>query len=125
MTPLILSENAENVQKSIQSSALEGNIADGNLLEVLQFIEIGRKNGCILIENDRPLALVYFNNGRIIYAATAKGILGRDAVFAVLNMKEGKFRFIIDRKPKTSNVNLSTLEVLMEWTKAVDEANGH
>ena len=125
VTPLILSENAKNVQKSIQSSALEGNIADGNLLEVLQFIEIGRKNGCILIEKEHPLALVYFNNGRIIYAATAKGILGRDAVFAVLNMKEGKFRFIIDRKPKTSNVNLSTLEVLMEWTKAVDEANGH
>lgn len=125
VTPLIISENSKSVQKSIQSSALEGNIADGNLLEVLQFIEIGSKTGCLLIETDRPFGLIYFLNGRIIYAATAQEIIGRDAIFKILNLREGNFRFILNRKPKSSNVNLSTLEILMEWTKAVDEANGH
>jgi hypothetical protein len=125
VTPHLLAVNSQNIQKSIQSSALEGNIADGNLIEVLQFIEIGSKTGCILIETEKPFALIYFLNGRIIYAATSNGIMGRDAIYAVLNLKEGKFRFLVDRKPKSSNVNLSTLEVLMEWTKAVDEAHGH
>lgn len=125
VTPLIKSENSKSVQKSIQSSALQGNIADGNLLEVLQFIEIGSKTGCLLIETDRPFGLIYFMNGRIIYAATAQEIIGKDAVFMILNLKEGNFRFIINRKPKSSNANLSTLEILMEWTKALDEANGH
>lgn len=125
VTPLIISESSKNVQKSMQSSALQGNIADGNLLEVLQFIEIGSKTGCLLIETDRPFGLIYFLNGRIIYAATAQEITGKDAVFMILNLKDGNFRFILNRRPKSSNVNLSTLEILMEWTKAVDEANGH
>ncbi len=125
VTPHLLAVNSQSIQKSIQSSALEGNIADGNLIEVLQYIEIGSKTGCILIEAEKPLALIYFNNGRIIFAATSNGIMGRDAIYSVLNLKEGTFRFLVDRKPKCSNVNLSTLEVLMEWTKAVDEATGH
>jgi len=125
VTPLIKSENSKNLQKSMQSSALQGNIADGNLLEVLQFIEIGNKTGCLLIETDRPFGLIYFLNGRIIYAATAQEIIGKEAVFMILNLKEGTFRFILNRKPKSSNANLSTLEILMEWTKALDEANGH
>lgn len=125
VTPQIAAETTKNVQKSVKSSALEGNIADGNLLEVLQFIEIGSKTGCLLIETDRPFGLIYFQNGRIIYAATAQEIIGRDAIFKILYLKEGKFRFILNRKPKSSNVNLSTLEILMEWTKAVDEAHGH
>ncbi|NLE00649.1 MAG: DUF4388 domain-containing protein, partial [Fibrobacter sp.] len=125
VTPLIISENAKKTRQSTQSSALEGNIADGNLLEVLQFIEIGSKTGCLLIQTDHPYGLIYFMNGRIVYAATAQEITGRDAIFKMLDQKKGTFRFILNRKPKTSNVNLSTLEVLMEWTKAVDEAHGH
>jgi uncharacterized protein YraI len=125
VTPLIISETNRNMQKSVQSSALEGEIGDGNLLEVLQFIEIGRKSGCLLIETDRPFGLIYFTDGRIVYAATAQGILSRDAIFAVLNLKAGKFRFVANKRPKATNLNLSTLEVLMEWTKAVDEAHGN
>lgn len=120
-----LRHDAENIQKSVQSSALAGNIADGNLLEVLQFIEIGSKTGCLLVELERPYAIICFKNGRIIFSATADKIVGRDAIFKVLNLKSGRFRFVLDKKPKESNVNLSTLEVLMEWTKAVDEANSN
>lgn len=125
VTPLMQSESSKNVQKNMQSSALQGNIADGNLLEVLQFIEIGSKTGCLLIETDRPFGLIYFQNGRIVYAATAQEITGKDAVFMILNLKQGNFRFVLNRKPKSSNANLSTLQVLMEWAKALDEANGH
>ncbi|MBN1575826.1 MAG: DUF4388 domain-containing protein [Chitinispirillaceae bacterium] len=125
VTPMLRSTDGDSIQKSIQSSALAGNIADGNLLEVLQFIEIGSKTGCLLIETGQPFAIICFKNGRIIFAATADMITGRDAIFKVLDLKIGKFRFVLDKKPKESNVNLSTLEVLMEWAKAVDEAHRH
>jgi hypothetical protein len=125
VTPLIISETNRNMQKSVQSSALEGEIGDGNLLEVLQFIEIGRRSGCLLIETEHPFGLIYFTDGRIVYAATAKGITSKDAIFTILNLKAGKFRFVTNKRPKVSNINLSTLEVLMEWTKAVDEAHGN
>jgi hypothetical protein len=125
ITPMLRSTIGVNIQKSVQSSALAGNIAEGNLLEVLQFIEIGSKTGCLLVELDKPFAIICFKNGRISFAATANKIIGRDAIFKVLELKKGKFRFVLDKKPKESNVNLSTLEVLMEWTKTIDEAHGH
>jgi SH3-like domain-containing protein len=125
VTPIIISETNKNMQKSVQSSALEGEIGDGNLLEVLQFIEIGRKSGCLLVETDRPFGLIYFTDGRIVYAATAQKVMGKDAIFYILDLKSGKFRFVTDKRPKVTNINLSTLEVLMEWTKALDEAHGN
>lgn len=121
VTPLMLSTGNAEMQKSIQSSALEGEIAGGNLIEVLQYIEAGQKNGCLLIDTGKPFCMIYFNSGRIIYAATSEGLTGREAVFSVLNLKEGKFRFLLNKKPNSSNTDLSTLEVLMSWTKNIDE----
>ncbi len=125
VTPMIRPTDGDSIQKSVQSSALAGDIAAGNLLEVLQFIEIGSKTGCLLVETSHPFAIICFKNGRIIFAATADKIIGREAIFKVLDLKIGKFRFVLDKKPKESNVNLSTLEVLMEWAKTVDEAHRH
>ena len=121
ITPVITSANSGmNVLKSVKSSALEGEVSQTNLIEVLQFIDIGCKTGCMLIECGDPFAILYFYQGRIIYAQ-AQEFTGRDAVFRVLNLNGGKFRFLQNKLPETSNVNLSTLEVLMEWTKALDE----
>jgi len=123
VTPIIVNseQDTKNVQTSVQRCALQGTINGGNLLEVLQFIEIGRKTGCLMVETRGPFGLVYFNNGKIVYAGAAKG-QGVDAVYAILNQPTGKFRFILNKHPKNANLNLSTLSVLMEWTKEKDEA---
>ena len=105
------------------SSALEGKIEDGNLMEVIQFIEIGSKTGCLLIATSTgPFGIIYFMDGRIVYSA-AENAQGKDAVFSILSLKEGQFQFALNKRPKSTNVNMSALEVLMEWTKAADEAS--
>ena len=124
VTPLLVHHEADSpkdLQKGLQRCALEGEIAGGNLLEVLQFIEIGSKTGCLMVETKGPFGLVYFRDGMIIYAAAAKG-QGVEAVYSILNQPFGKFRFITNKQPKTANLNLPTLSVLMEWTKEKDEA---
>jgi uncharacterized protein YraI len=126
VTPAVIkAEKTTTIQKSVKSAALEGDLGGGNLLEVLQFVEIGSKSGCLMVEVNEPFGIVYFVQGRIVYATAPNGIIGREAVFAILNLKTGKFRFMLDKMPKMTNVNLSTLEVLMEWTQAIDEAHGH
>ena len=122
VTPLIMTgESHRAVKKSVQTSALEGDIRLGNLLEVMQFIEIGKKTGCLYITTNSPFWRIYFEQGRITYAAS-KTVLGKDAVFDILNLKEGHFHLVLDKVSQTKNVNLSTLEVLMDWTKVKDEA---
>ncbi|MBN2037337.1 MAG: DUF4388 domain-containing protein [Chitinispirillaceae bacterium] len=120
ITPTILSKTSP---KSTAASALEGDIAEGNLPEILQFIEIGKKTGCLLIESTTPLGMIYFEQGRIVHAAGANNLQGRDAISMLLGLNQGHFRFLLNKQPKTHDLNLSTLEVLMEWTKAEDEAH--
>ena len=125
VTPLIVNNeyDSKNVQASVQRCALQGEINGGNLLEVLQFIEIGRRTGCLMVETKGPFGLVYFDNGKIVYAAAGTRWQGADAVYAILNQPTGKFRFVLNKHPKNANLNLSTLSVLMEWTKEKDEAS--
>ncbi len=104
------------------TAALAGEIAGGNLSEVMEYIEAGQKTGCLIIDIGNPVCLIYFSDGRIIYAATADGLVAKDALFAALELKKGTFRFLLNKKPKAANTNMSTLEVLMSWTKEIDEA---
>ncbi|MGA2506709.1 MAG: DUF4388 domain-containing protein [Chitinispirillaceae bacterium] len=120
ITPTMLSRTT---QKATAAAALEGDIAEGNLPEIMQFIETGKKTGCLLIETDLPLGMIYFGQGRIIHAAAANNVMGREAISFLLDLKQGKFKFLLNKEPKTSDLNLSTLEVLMEWSKAEDEAH--
>lgn len=120
ITPTMLSRTNP---RSGAASALEGDIAEGNLPEILQFIEIGKKNGCLLVETESPIGMIYFKQGRIIHAAAANGITGRRAITSLLGLRQGKFRFLLNKQPKTVDLNISILEVLMEWTKAEDETH--
>jgi hypothetical protein len=125
VTPLIMEgKTSHTFKKSVQSSALEGEIGSGNLVEVMQFIEIGKKTGILYVSLRNPFGIISFEQGRITYAATRLAA-GRAAVSDILNLKEGRFRFSIDKIYSKKNVNLSTLEVLMDWTKGKDEAHRH
>jgi hypothetical protein len=120
LTPTMLSSAGK---QSGAASALEGDIAEGNLPEIMEFIEIGKKTGALTVETDSPIGVLYFMEGRVVHAAAANGVFGRDAINTLLNLKQGKFRFLLDKQPKVKDLNLSTLEVLMEWTKTKDEAH--
>lgn len=120
LTPTMFSSAS---RKGSAASALEGDIAEGNLPEIMEFIEIGKKTGALAIETDSPLGVLYFLEGRVVHAAATNGVSGRDAINTLLNLKQGKFRFLLDKLPKVKDLNLSTIEVLMEWTKNKDEAH--
>jgi Domain of unknown function (DUF4388) len=123
VTPLIMSlTGKKSIRKSVETSALGGEIGQGSLIEVMQFIEIGSKTGCLYVVIDKPFGLIYFEQGRLCYAATQTQ-QGREAVFEMLNLKKGHFHFVLDKTSQTKNIDLSTLEILMEWTKTVDEAH--
>ena len=122
IAPLLGGQRKEKrFQESVQTSALEGEIQRGSLSEVLQFIEMGRKNGCLYVTENTPLGLIYFEQGRISYAASpAKQ--GTDAVFELLDLDKGHFHFVMDKVSESRNIDLSVLEIVMEWTKRRDEA---
>ena len=123
ITPLIITgEKKHTIRKSIEASALQGDIADCNLSEVFQFVEIGAKTGCLLIEDNEPCGIIYFNNGIIIYVAS-KHHTAKKAVFNILNLESGQFYFVHGRKPKSANCSIDSRSILFEWAKVTDETS--
>jgi hypothetical protein len=125
ITPLIITgQQSAVVQTSVKSSALEGEITEGSLSVFFQFIEMGRKTGCLLIRDNAPYGMVYFENGRVIYAA-CKEKQGQVALFDIFHLAKGEFRFLADKLPAERNCSISIMEILMELAKTQDEAASH
>jgi hypothetical protein len=125
VTPIIITgEKSKAIQTSVQSSALEGDITEGSLSAFFQFIEMGRKTGCLLVRDKEPYGMVFFEGGRITYA-DCKEHTSQAALVDLLNMKSGRFRFLADKVTDNKNCNISTMEILMEWAKTQDEAHSN
>lgn len=108
-------------RKTDDSSAIEGDIGEGGLSSVLQLLEIGQKNGCLLIKQEKPAGMIFFEMGNPVYAAT-KNAAGEKAIYELLDLKSGHFRFAGDKKPPERNCTISTMGVLMEWSRVKDES---
>lgn len=122
VTPLVITgEESRIINKSIQPSALEGEISEANMSAVLQIIEIGQKSGCLLVHYLRPYGMIYFEKGCITFAAVRQ-LTAQQAVYAILGLSSGHFRFISGKTPPSPNCRLRVMELLMEWTRRSDEA---
>lgn len=123
VTPLVITgRKTKIIRKSVEAHALEGDIGPESLLEILQFIEIGKKTGCLLVDRESPFGMLYFDEGEIVFAA-APGLSGKQAVWRMLDLNRGKFRFVAGRLPNSRNITEGTLAILMQWSKERDEAS--
>jgi hypothetical protein len=118
----VITQTVKIVRKSVEDHALEGDISEESLSEVFQFVEMGRKAGCLLVEGAAgPFGMIFFENGQIVHAST-KVATGLAGVYSILNLKSGRFRFAAGRKSPGHTMNSGTLGVLMEWSRQKDEA---
>lgn len=118
-----LSEDVRHsVDKSVQSAALQGMVTSDSISEVFQFVDIGNKTGCLMIENlkNKPEGIVFFQEGLITFAACKK-LVGKEALFKILNLNMGQFHFVLNKTPKNTNCTIQPIGLLMEWTQGRDE----
>lgn len=102
-------------------SHLEGKISEDTLSEIFQMMDMGKKTGCLLVEDQHPVGMLFFENGTITYAITSTQI-SQSAVFEILSTSHGTFKFLPGKKPVKKQMQLNTLGVLMEKAQIVDES---
>lgn len=73
-----------------------GNLKQTNLVDAVQFLEIGRREGVLHIYSGRRKGYLIFSKGNVI-DAFYRNYTGRDAVMSMLEIDEGDFYF----EPKT------------------------
>lgn len=90
--------------------ALEGNLEDFKLEEVIQSISLGKKSGKLEVHGKMGIYGIFFMNGDVIHAFGPYSI-GKDAIKDVFLESEGTFIFKqnLILPPKTINVNIFSI----------------
>lgn len=98
----------------------EGVLSENSLPEILQFLEIGKRTGLLSLEAEQPVGVVNFVEGDIASAQTHLHE-GVDAVYEMLGLTRGKFKFFPGKVPGGVETRWPVTQVLMQWAQRIDE----
>lgn len=103
-------------------TVLRGSLAQMNVIDLLQSLELGRKTCSLTLTNGNEQCDLYFNEGQINHATYAD-LKGDDAVYKVLTWTSGNFQIDFEGQSKEQSITRSTQGLLMEGLRLLDEAN--
>src|SRR6476660_4648688 len=132
--PFFLREATQRIKRLIDKIALEkmsqssssdgvvrGSLAQMNVIDLVQSLEMGRKSCLLTLTKDGDKCEMYFSEGQVPHA-TYGSLTGDAAVFKVLRWTGGNFQINFDGKTKQQSTTLNTQGLLMEGLRLLDEA---
>lgn len=100
--------------------ALQGNLEDFELTDVIQLIQLGQKDGGLQIQIDEDVGVMYFKGGMVIHAKT-NFLRGEPAIDSILSWKKGRFVFSPGEEAVENTVDLPIQQVVLEAARRIDE----
>ena len=133
--PFFIREATARLKKVIDKIALEkmareapgdgqlrGSLAQMNVIDLLQSLEMGRKTCGLTLTRDGESCQLFFSDGQINHALYGD-LKGDSAVYKVLAWPEGSFLIDFTRQSAEQTTTRSTQGLLMEGLRLLDEAN--
>jgi CheY-like chemotaxis protein len=112
----------EKMAKSVASDGLvRGNLAQMNVIDLVQSLEMGRKSCALTFTNDSEKCEMYFVEGQVTHAEYGD-LTGDQAVFKVLRWTGGNFQIDFEGKSSKQTTQLNTQGLLMEGLRLLDES---
>ena len=90
----------------------EGRLADTDLLDVLQMLELHEKSGALVVKRDGESGVVYLQAGKIV-AADLGTAEGREPFASLLTWKSGDYCFVPDVDPEGVRLTAGIANVVM------------
>ena len=99
-------------QIPLDSIRIVGRLADTDLLDVLQMLELQEKAGALVVKRDGESGVVYLRAGKIVAAGlgTAEG---REPLASLLTWKTGDYCFVPDVDPEGVRLTSGIVNVVM------------
>jgi CheY-like chemotaxis protein len=132
--PFFLKEATRRIKRMVDRIALEkmaktapsdgvvrGNLAQMNVIDLMQSLEMGRKSCRITLAKDGDKCEVFFVEGQVKHA-TYGALVGDEAVFKVLRWTGGNFELDFEGKTDKETTQLNTQGLLMEGLRLLDES---
>ncbi len=133
--PFFLKEAAARIKKVVDKISLEkmareapgesvlrGSLAQMNVLDLLQSLDMGRKTCALTLTNNGDKCSMYFTDGQINHAVYGE-LKGDEAVYKVLTWGAGTFEIDFSRSSNEQTVTQSTQGLLLEGLRLLDESN--
>jgi len=109
--------------RGVSPAVLAGDLANHPIWELVQYVQQAGKSGDLMVHGQRGSGQLQVDEGRVT-AARFQKLRGRDAVLAILDMKEGNFRLTTgglptaeagaSRPPATPGESFPIPEALMQ-----------
>lgn len=115
---------AINLQRAEElASGMVGQIADISVVELCQMINSNQKTGILKLEYEDTRATLMFDEGELIHAEI-QHLLGREAFFKALGIKNGRFKFSqgLPKNQRTNAVIGGFMALIMEGMKHLDDS---
>ncbi len=101
-------------------SEISGNLSQIFLPDLWQMLAMNRKNGILQVEAEHISGSVYIERGEIISAVT-RNIAGEKALFRLIPLKEGKFRFLPGKVGVRRTIFTPSQQAILEGMRQDDE----
>jgi hypothetical protein len=100
---------------------LGGSLADIAIADILQLMEIQRKNGTLTLDFEGAVGKIFIVGGSMVHAEYGK-LKGETAVIKMMNKHKGSFHFD-PREPQVERtITRPTTSVLMDAAREMDES---
>lgn len=133
--PFFVKEASARVKKLVDKIALEkmareapadsvlrGSLAQMNVLDLLQSLDMGRKTCALTLTNNGDKCKMFFTEGQINHAVFGD-INGDDAVYKIMTWAEGSFEIDFKGASSEQTTTQSTQGLLLEGLRLLDESN--
>jgi len=101
-------------------SEISGNLSQIFLPDLWQMLAMNRKNGILQVEAEHISGSVYIERGEIVSAVT-RNIVGEKALFRLIPLKEGKFRFLPGKVGVRRTIFTPSQQAILEGLRHDDE----
>ncbi|MGE5322509.1 MAG: DUF4388 domain-containing protein [Actinomycetota bacterium] len=133
--PFFVKEAAARIKKVVDKISLEkmareapadsvvrGSLAQMNVLDLLQSLDMGRKTCALTLTNNGDSCKMFFTDGQINHARYGD-LKGDEAVYKVLSWSEGNFQIDFKGSSNEQTTTQSTQGLLLEGLRMLDESN--
>ncbi|HXA86776.1 MAG TPA: response regulator [Candidatus Dormibacteraeota bacterium] len=133
--PFFLKEAAAKIKKVVDKISLEkmareapgesvlrGSLAQMNVLDLLQSLDMGRKTCALTLSNSGDQCKMYFTEGQINHAVYGD-LKGDTAVYKVLTWTAGTFEIDFAGSSSEQTITQSSQGILLEGLRLLDESN--
>jgi transposase-like protein len=110
--------NAQGLDK--EDFVLSGNLESMSLSDLLETIQLGRKNAHVRVESGTEVGELWANDGDVIDARVGK-LVGSPAVYRLLELTDGKLQAEFCSTERERTILASTETLLIEYARRADE----